>query len=358
VQPLRGRERILRLAAALPPIALLAALGCGARSEQGAPAAAAPDTAASDRGEALILYSSRGEEHLAPLLERFEEETGIEVEVRYGETSELTGALFAEGVQTAADLFLSQDAEALGALSRKGLLRELSMDLVRRVPAAWTGSPQRHDWVGISGRARAIVYDPGATRPEQLPQTLEAVADARYRGRFGIAPASASFRTHMAVYRVVAGEDALERLLARINDNQPRLYAGNDAIVQGVADGEVEWGLVSHDSLWRAAGAGPPERAAHFFMPRGDASGFVDAAGIGVLSDDPRASELVRFLLGEEAQTWLAEQTREYALALGGSPAPELPPLSALRTPQVDFADVAAVLDETGKAIRRAGLVS
>jgi iron(III) transport system substrate-binding protein len=165
----------------------------------------------------------------------------------------------------------------------------------------------------------------------------------------------------MAAYRVLHGEEALDRLLASLHAGEPRLLPSDDAVVEAVARGEVDWGLVDHSALRRqaaAATAGGAAAVAGFFMPAGDGSGFVDVAGIGVLSDDPRALELVRFLLGEEAQDWFAEQTHEYPLARGTPPAPELPPLSELRTPRLDFADVAAVLGETSRAVRRHGLAS
>jgi iron(III) transport system substrate-binding protein len=278
----------------------------------------------------------------------------MRVEVRYGESGELVAALMEEGTSTPADLFLAQHAAALGALSRKALLRELPMELVRRVPWRYTGGEQRRDWVGISGRARVVVYDAAATRPADLPESLESVADPRYRGRFGLAPGSVSFRAQLAAYRVLEGEEALERLLAGMRDNQPRLYPDDASLVGGVARGEVPWGLASHDHVWRASG--PQGRVTAFFMTRGEGAGFVDVAGVGVLSDDPRAAELVRFLLGEEAQAYLVERTHEYPLALATTPAEGLPPLARLRASPVDFADVAAVLDETVRAMRRAGL--
>jgi iron(III) transport system substrate-binding protein len=306
----------------------------------------------------LTVYSGRSEELVGPLIERFERESGADVEVRYGETAELAATLLEEGTRTPAALFISQDAAALGALSRAGLLRELPMDLVQLVPAHFAASQQRHDWVGLSGRARTVVYNTTRLRPEALPQSLEALTEPAFRGRFGLAPGNASFQAQMAVYRVLKGEEALDRLLAGIHANQPKTYANNGAIVKAVAAGEIDFGLVNHYYLWRQLAEDPQTRAANFFMPGGDAGGFVNAAGAGVLSEDPRALDLVRFLLGDEAQKFFTEQTHEYPLAKGATTPEGLPPLAELRTPAVDFADVAAVLDETAKAVRRAGLVS
>jgi len=127
--------------------------------------------------------------------------------------------------------------------------------------------------------------------------------------------------------------------------------------VQAVARGEIAFGLVNHYSLWRESGTVPQGRLAITFMPGEGVAGFVNAAGVGVLSKDPRALDLVRFLLSRQAQERFAKETYEYPLAKGMAAQPGLPPLASLRMPAFDFADIAAVLDETDGATRRIGLM-
>jgi iron(III) transport system substrate-binding protein len=295
---------------------------------------------------------------MAPLLDRFSRETGASLVVRYGDTAQLRDRLLAEGTRTPAGVFIAQEAAALGALSRKGLLRELPMDLVQLVQPRFAGNEAKHDWAGLSARARVVVYDPAVTPPEQLPRSLDELTDARYKGRFGLAPANDSFQAQLALYLVENGDKGLAQLLAGLRANQPRLYPNNAALVQAVARGEVPFGLVNHYSARRPLPQVAPGKVAIFFMPAADASSFVNAAGIGVLADDPRALELVRFLLAREPQRQVAELTDEYPLARGMGPRPGLPPLASLHTPVYDFADLAAVHQDAEGAMRRAGLLS
>ena len=97
---------------------LATSLGCAPAPGGGA------DGAAVERS--LVIYSGRSESLVGPLLESLERETGIQVDVRYGGTSELAATILEEGENSPADLFLSQDAAALGALSQEGATEDLA----------------------------------------------------------------------------------------------------------------------------------------------------------------------------------------------------------------------------------------
>ncbi len=342
------RRLFLCPSASASAVALLTAAGllggCGG--------AAPPERAAEGP---LVVYSGRNEALIGPLLERFEEQEGIAVEARYGETAELAATLLEEGEHSPADVFLSQDAAALGALSAAGRLAPLPAELLDRVPAGFR-SP-RGDWVGLSGRARTVVYNTERLTPAELPASLEAVTDPRFRGRFGVAPTNGSFQAHMAVYRVLRGRPALDRLLAGMAANQPLRYPKNSAIVEAVIAGEIDWGLVNHYYLWRALAERPGAPAANYFMSEGAAAGFVNLAGAGLVRDRPAGRRLLAHLLAADGQRYFAEQTFEYPVVPEVPAAPGLPPLPPAAAAEVDFAAVSSALEETLVAIHDSGLV-
>src|SRR5687768_18541895 len=103
----------------------------------------------------LVVYSGREEELVEPLFERFEEETGIDVEVRYGDSAELAATIAEEGENSPADVFFAQDPGSLGAV--EGQLAELPEDVLSRVDGRFRDAGGH--WVGTSGRARVIVYN-------------------------------------------------------------------------------------------------------------------------------------------------------------------------------------------------------
>lgn len=333
-------------------LVFLTVAACGGEQPAGT-AVDSSEPAQSD--QTITVYSGRSEKLIAPLIERFQQESGLEVQVRYGDTAELAATLMEEGDRTPASLFISQDAAALGALSDAGLLLPVPADLLETVPSRFR-SPDG-DWIGLSGRARSVVYDPARISVEDLPKSLDDLRDPRYRGRFGVAPTNGSFQAHMAVYNVLHGEERLEELLAGMVANEPRRYPKNSTIVEGVMRGEIDFGLVNHYYLWQAKSEDPETSAENFFMPEGEGSSFVNLAGAGMLKRSEPAERLLRHFLSDASQQYFATETFEYPLVAGVEPSVELLALAEIRTPDVPMAEVSDRLGETLTLIQQSGLV-
>jgi len=327
----------------LPLVAALTFCGC------------ASEIPSDETNQPLVVYAGRNEKLIGPILGEFTRRTGIAIDVRYGSTSELAATLLEEGRHTPADLFVSQDAAALGALSESGQFRALPAATLGRVSERFR-SPNG-DWIGLSGRARVVVYNTGRIKSDELPQSLDEVVEERFHGRWGVAPTNASFQAHMALVAALDGDEALAGLLTGMVAAEPNRYAKNTPIVAAVIAGEIDWGLVNHYYLWRALQENPDAPAKNFFMPSGDASSFINLAGVGVLSDRSAAFALVEFLVSDEAQTYFAEETFEYPLVPGVPASVELPPLSAMATPKIDYGAVSAALEDALEQITESGLI-
>jgi iron(III) transport system substrate-binding protein len=307
----------------------------------------------------FTLYSGRDEELVQPLIDQFEAETGIEVEVRYGNTAELGALLLEEGDATPADVFLSQDAGALGALSQAGLFTTLPDDIAGAVPAGFTSTDG--SWVGVTGRARVVVYDGAELSADELPDTIDGYVTDEWQGRVGVAPSNASFQSAVTALRVLDGEDAAVEWLAALAGNSPQVFEGNTPILTAVNDGVVDVGLINHYYWFRAAAEVGAEnmRAQLKFLEAGDAGSIVNVTGAGILNSaatDADALEFVRYLVSVEAQSYFVEQTFEYPL-LPGVEAPEgLPSLESLLNPELDLSDLDD-LATTQQLLAEAGLI-
>jgi iron(III) transport system substrate-binding protein len=295
-------------------------------------------------GGSLTIYSGRNENLVGPLLERFGEESGVATEVRYAGTSELAQLLLEEGDDTPAGAFFAQDAGALGLLANEGLFQPLPQELLDRVDPRFR-SPDGL-WVGVSGRARVLVYNTDEVEEAELPASVLDLTDPAWRGRIGWAPENASFQAFVTALRVLEGDDAAREWLEGMLANEPVNFAdSNSAVVTAVGNGEVAVGLVNHYYLYAIKEEeGESFPIANHFFAEGDPGSLVNVAGVGVLADAEDADQALRFvefLLGEEAQTYFAEETSEYALIPGVPTAEDLPPLDEVGSPEIDLSDLA-----------------
>jgi iron(III) transport system substrate-binding protein len=304
------------------------------------------------------VYSGRSEELVGPIIERFEEESGIDVEVRYGDTAELAATILEEGQNSPTDAFFSQDAGALGALAKEGLLSPLPEDVLNRVEERFRDPDGR--WVGVSGRARVVAYNTESLSEEELPSSVLEFTDPEWQGRIGWAPTNGSFQAFVTALRLIEGEEVAREWLEGIQANDPRVYENNLAIVQGVASGEIDAGFVNHYYLFQLQQEeGGDVPAANYYFQNGDPGSLVNAAGLGILNTSDNSAEaeaFLEFMLSEEAQQYFADETFEYPLIEGVLINEELVPLSEIQSPNVDLGNLDD-LEGTLELLREAGVL-
>jgi iron(III) transport system substrate-binding protein len=311
----------------------------------------------SSEGE-LTVYSGRSEDLVQPLIERFEDATGIDVTVRYADSADLAATILEEGDGSPADVFFAQDPASLGTVALSGLFATLPTDLVEAVPARFSDPDAR--WVGVSGRSRVIVYDSSRIGPEDLPATEDGFVDPVWAGRVGIAPTNGSFLAFVSAKILLDGEDETLAWLEAMEANQSPTFPNNSSIVTAVNDGQVEAGLVNHYYLLRALAEDPDAPGRNQFLSVASAGSLVMPAGVGILesADNTEAAlSFVEFLLGDDAQTYFATETFEYPLVAGVPADEQLPPLDSLTTPDLDLSLLATTLDRATDLVAEAGLL-
>jgi iron(III) transport system substrate-binding protein len=319
------------------------------------PSAEAPEP--DDRS--LVVYSGRDEELVGPLIDAFEAASGITVKVRYANSIEMAAQLLEEGERTPAQVFLSQEAGALGALSGAGLLAELPGDITEAVDPQYTSADGT--WVGLTGRARVIAYDGEELTESDVPTSVFDLTDPRWSGQVGIAPTNASFQSFVTALRVLEGEEATEAWLRGLVANDAQIFPRNGAILEAVNTGAIDVGLINH-YYWfqQAAEVGPANMRAQLrYGEPGTASALVNVTGAGILApsaDNAEALEFVRYLLSIEGQGYFVAQTTEYSVVPDGPTPADAPALDDIRGPELDFADLAD-LDGTIALLQKVGLL-
>jgi iron(III) transport system substrate-binding protein len=306
-------------------------------------------------GDTLTVYSGRDRDLVEPIIERFRRESGADVRVRYSDSSDAAATLIEEGDATPADVFLSQDAGALGAVQSRGLLAPLPQAILGAVDARFR-SPQGR-WVGVTARARTVAYAPDVPRAD-LPASVLDLVEPRYRDRVAWAPTNPSFQSFVTGLRVLRGDDAARRWLEGMQANGVRAYPNNIAIRDAIARGEIDLGLINHYYVAEAIAQEGTDYPVRLHFPAGgDPGSLINVSGAAVLAGSdraPQAQRFIRFLLSETAQRYFADETKEYPLAAGVRADAALRPLGAIEAPPIDLADLAdlqgtvRLLQETG----------
>lgn len=316
--------------------AALLAAACGSSSEPGS--GDEPET------EGITLYSGRIPGLIGPMIDRYEEITDTDVQVRFGDSGPLAATIAEEGDGAVADVFLAQDAGSLGVVDAAGLLEPLPEGLLAKVDDAYRADDG--DWVGITARARVLAYNADFD-PAQLPASPLDLTAPEWHGRVGWAPTNASLQGYVTALRLAEGDDVARAWLEGMVANDTQSYESNTPVRDAIAAGEIDVGLINHYYVAQAKAEDPEYPVEVYFQPE-DLGSLVNVAGAGVLSTSDRKDEaldFIAFMLSREAQSYFAESSFEYPLAAGVEPVDDLRPLAEIPAPDIDLS---AISDAAG----------
>ncbi len=304
--------------------------------------------------DSITVYSGRSEELIAPVIDRFIEASGIEVNVKYGDSADLALLIAQEGDATPADVFISQSPGAIGFLEAAGAVQDIPSAVLDLVP----DSVRDDDglWVGITGRQRVLVYNPALVTESELPASVFELTGPAWEGRLAIAPANGSFQDFVTSMRATSGENETREWLEGLVANDVASYPKNSAIVAAVGSGEIAAGLVNHYYNFRALAEDPNHPALNHQLAADDPGSVLIITGAALTSDNAQALELLEYLLSADAQRYFADETFEYPLAPGVAPASAIPPATFGAVGGIEFNGLGGGLSATRDMIVGAGL--
>jgi iron(III) transport system substrate-binding protein len=330
------------------------------------PAAMMPGTAAAD-GE-VNLYSARKEDLIKPLLDRFTEETGIEVNLVTGKADALLQRLKSEGVNSPADLLLTVDAGNLHRAKDAGLTQPIESAVIEAAVPATYRDPESH-WTGLSLRARPIMYVKGEVDPAEL-STYEALAGPEWKGRICIRSSSNVYNQSLVASLIAAnGADASEEWAEGIVANMARPPKGGDRDqIKAAAAGQCDIAIANTYYLAGMLksddpGELEPAKKVAVFWPNQPGSGsdrgtHVNVSGAAVTkaaANKDNAVRLIEFLVGPEAQAWYAETNGEYPVREGVDMSPVLAEWGGFEADDLNLSRLGELNGEAVRVMDRAG---
>jgi iron(III) transport system substrate-binding protein len=294
-------------------------------------------------GQSITLYNGQHEQTTALLVSAFAKHTGVKVSVRSADEAELGNQIIQEGSSSPADVFYTENTPVLEHMREQNLLARLAPTTLAAIPARYN-SPQGN-WIGISGRVSALVYNTSQVSPTSLPSSILALAQPQWKGKLGVAPSESDFQPLITAITKLDGAAAAERWLEGIKTNS-KIYPSNETVVTQVNNGESAIGPINHYYWYRLrdeVGQSGLHSALHYYAP-GDPGDLLNVSGAAVLkssSHQAAAQAFVAFLVSREGQEVIAHShSYEYPLRPGVRAASSLRPLGQLQLTPITLSEL------------------
>jgi iron(III) transport system substrate-binding protein len=310
------------------------------------------------------VYSAREEQLIKPLLDRFTENSGIEVNLVTGDEDELIQRLASEGRNSPADLLITTDAGRLHRAKERGVLQPVrSAVLKKAIPASYR-DPQSY-WFGLSLRARPIMYAKDRVKPAEL-STYEALADDRWEDEICIRSSTHIYNQSLVASMIASrGMQATERWAKGLVQNFARSPSGGDrdqilAVAAGVCDLAVAntyyFGQMFNDSDRSQREA--VRKVAVFWPNQNGRGAHVNVSGAGVTKaaqHKANAVKLLEFMASDAAQQWYAEANQEYPVKPGVPASETLRSLGEFKPDDLNLSRLGELNAKAVKLMDRAG---
>tara|TARA_B110000116_G_scaffold266984_1_gene278589 strand:+ start:87 stop:1232 length:1146 start_codon:yes stop_codon:yes gene_type:complete len=320
----------------------------------------------------LVIYSGRKESLIGPIVEQFEESSGIKVEIKYGSSAPMAALLMEEGDKTPADVFYAQDPGAIGSV--ENMLKPISMNILMDevtaedgkksmvdVVPSWAKSPQGL-WTGITGRARVVVYNTATVNESELPTTMQGFCDSTWNGRIGWAPSNSSFQTMITAMRQEWGDEEAKKWIECIRDNGAKIYPKNTPQVEAADKGEIDVGFVNHYYLYKFTldkAKGDAFKARNYHPTGGGPGSMVMVSAAGILKtsqNTENAEKFIEFMTSKVAQNYFANSTREYPLVSGVKKHPMITSFDDINKPSISLASLSDI-EGSAQMLKDAGVL-
>lgn len=269
----------------------------------------------------LTVYSGRSERFVLPLIQAFEAETGIQVQLLSGDAAQYIHRLGAERSRPRADLFLANDGAILEVARTQELLQPIASQSTDIIPDRFRAVD--NSWIGLAARTRVIMYNTELAEETDVPSSILDLANPEYHGQFAITRAgNSSMVTHVSALRAVYGDDTVRDFLEGLLANEPLILRGHTDIRRAVGAGEVAFGLVNNYYYHLQLDEPVDNQVAAVYPDQGpdEMGAFVNVSGVGLVAGAPNetnALAFIEFLLRPENLEAYSYESRETPLVAG-----------------------------------------
>jgi iron(III) transport system substrate-binding protein len=257
----------------------------------------------------LVVYCAHDREFAEGILQEFERQTGISVNIRYDTEATkslgLVNLLLQEREHPQCDVFWNNELLGMCELKEQGVLVSYRGSGFERIPDQYKDAEGY--WTGFAARLRVYIVNTErfAGDEAKIEELLSGDADLT---RVAIAkPLYGTTLTQYTVLWEAWGEDKLKEWHSATRRRGIREVAGNANTKNLVADGTCDLGFTDTDDFFVAKDAGQPVR----MLPvRVEGKTICIPNSVAIVRGTPRmaaAGKLVDFLLSAETELRLAK---------------------------------------------------
>ncbi|MDT8862700.1 extracellular solute-binding protein [Alkalihalobacillus sp. MEB130] len=309
----------------------------------------------------LVVYSARNENFVQPLLDKFSEETGIEVLALHGADPL---QLQEESGNVQADVFISNDLGALEFLNQQGLLEGFEPEGVESIDAQYRADDNA--WIALSARARGFIYNKDMITEEEMPKSMEDLFDAKWadveNGYAITRGGNGGMIGNVSALRHEWGDEKTAEWIAAIKDNAAGIFEGHGDIRRAVGSGEHAFGLVNNYYYHQQLEEPTDNNVGFIYADQGEdqMGAIANAAGVGLVSGGPNeanAKAFIEWVLKTENQLAFVGESLELPIN------PELEPpyeaaisFSELKIQDMPLKELGNYFEDTKALIEESGL--
>lgn len=317
------------------------------------------------QNEEVNIYTSRHYDADNLLYEQFTKKTGIKVNIISGKGSALIERLKAEGINSPGDVFFTVDAGNLANFQKQGFLQSIQSEIIKQsVPVELRG--ENDEWVAVAKRARVIFYNPELVSEGEIKDiNYEDLASDVWKNGVAIRSSSNMYNQSLVSSLISnLGIDETEKWAKGLVSNFARKPQGNDrSQIMAVANKEASIAIANTYYIGiMLSGKGGKEQlnAAQkvkiAFPNQNNRGAHINVSGGGILKHSPNrenAEKFLEFLLSEEAQVHIVNNTFEYPVLESVKPHPIIESFGDFKMDKTSIADFGKYNPEAVKLMDR-----
>ena len=264
------------------------------------------------RSDELVVYTALDREFSEPILNRFEQGSGITVLPKYDvestKTVGLTQAIIGEAKRPRCDVFWNNEILNTLRLKKLGLLETYATTSAEPFPETFKAADAT--WYGFAGRARVLLVNTDLLKEAQRPNSIRDLAAERFKGKAGIAkPLFGTTATHVACLFEVLGEREAKDFLLSLKANDVQVMSGNKQVAEAVSSGQLLFGVTDTDDAIVEVDKGHPVAIVYPDQEAGGLGALFIPNTVAIIRNGPNpaaARRFVDYVLSPEVEEMLA----------------------------------------------------